>query len=155
MPLRNLHVRLLNFLQTKLLTSISKVGHWNNLHCTSHSPEETVYDIVNCGPRRRFVVFGKQPFVVSNCVQSTGHDIHMLGLVILRRLLFERGLEYTWVIADFHDEAILEVPKGTEKEVIQCFYDMEKELNAQLNSYVPIKIDPAVGVSLADFKVEG
>lgn len=93
--------------------------------------------------------------IVNRVCQSTGHDIHMVGLTILRRVLFERKLEHSWVIADFHDESILEVPKGTENEVIDAFFAMEAELNELLKSYVPIKIDPAVGTSLADFKVEG
>lgn len=93
--------------------------------------------------------------IVNRCVQATGHDLHMIGLTILRRLLIERKLEHRWVIADFHDESLLEVPKGTDNDVIDVFFAMEAELNELLKSYVPIKIDPQVGMNLADFKVEG
>ena len=38
--------------------------------------EKPVYDIVNCGPRHRFVVKGKTgPFIVHNCVQAIARDI--------------------------------------------------------------------------------
>lgn len=93
--------------------------------------------------------------IVNRIGQSTGHDIHMIGLQIFRQLLIDSGLSYRWIIADFHDEAILEVPCGTEQEIIKLMYQMEKELNELLQPYVPIKIDPAIGTCLADFKVEG
>jgi len=35
-----------------------------------------VYDIVNCGPRHRFVVLGDEgPFIVHNCVQALARDV--------------------------------------------------------------------------------
>lgn len=154
MLLQNLHGRLLSYLQIKLLTSIRKVGRWNNLRNTNPSQGEIVYDILNCGPRNRFVVFGNTPFVVSNC-QSTGHDIHMLAIQILRRRLMESGLPYSWIIADFHDEFILETKEGNEERVKEIIKATEVEVNEILKPYVPLRLDPCVGKNLADFKVEG
>jgi hypothetical protein len=38
--------------------------------------QRSVYDIVNCGPRQRFVVKGKEgPFIVHNCVQALARDV--------------------------------------------------------------------------------
>jgi len=92
--------------------------------------------------------------LVNSVCQSTGHDLHMIGLSILEPLLAKAfGKEFRWIIADFHDEAIIEVPQGGEQVVIECFREMERQLNEQLKPYVPIKIDPAVGTSLADFKI--
>jgi hypothetical protein len=38
-----------------------------------------VYDILDCGPRRRFVVLGREgPFIVHNCenvIQATAYDV--------------------------------------------------------------------------------
>lgn len=79
----------------------------------------------------------------------------MLGLHILRPLLEASGANYRWIIADFHDEAILEVPKGQEEIIVRCFREMEKQINDLLQPYVPLKLDPAVGTCLADFKIEG
>lgn len=45
---------------------------------TGHSAvtEKQVFDIINCGPRRRFVVMGSGgPFIVHNCVQALARDI--------------------------------------------------------------------------------
>jgi hypothetical protein len=78
----------------------------------------------------------------------------MLGLTLLEPLLTQAfGKDFRWIIADFHDEAIIEVPQGGEQVAIECFREMERQLNEQLKPYVPIKIDPAVGTSLADFKI--
>jgi DNA polymerase len=45
---------------------------------TIHSPQpkkQRVWDIVNCGPRQRFVVLGDSgPFIVHNCVQAVARD---------------------------------------------------------------------------------
>lgn len=92
--------------------------------------------------------------LVNRVVQSTGHSIHAIGLSLLRPLLAKAfGQNFRWIIADFHDEAIIEVPEGEEETAIACFRQMERELNELLQPYVPVKMDPAVGKSLADFKV--
>lgn len=93
--------------------------------------------------------------LVNSVCQSTGHDIHMIGLAYLRTLLEARVKgKYSWIIADFHDEAILEVKEGYEDAVLSCFKEMEAYLNDLLKPFVPIKIDPAVGKTLADFKIQ-
>ena len=46
------------------------------LQAETQPPAYTVYDIINAGPRRRFVVLGEGgPFVVHNCVQALARDI--------------------------------------------------------------------------------
>lgn len=68
---------------------------------------EPVFDILNCGPRHRFVVCGNTgPFIVHNCVQAVARDL--LAAAIVR---FEaRGLP---VVFHCHDEAVVEVPAGS------------------------------------------
>jgi DNA polymerase len=63
-----------------------------------------VYDIVNAGPRRRFVVLGENgPFIVHNCVQAASCDLQADAL-----LRFERA-GYS-IVMHTHDEGVAEVP---------------------------------------------
>lgn len=73
---------------------------------TRHVAE--VYDLVNCGPRRRFVVAGENgdTFIVHNCeniVQAVARDVFMTGL----RKAEEAGYP---VVLRVHDELVCEVP---------------------------------------------
>lgn len=92
--------------------------------------------------------------IVNRVVQSTGHDILMLSLVLLREELESRRLNYSWVISDFHDETILEVDEAEKDATIEAIRVMYDRLNKLLGSYVPIKGEPEVGYNLAAFKVE-
>lgn len=68
--------------------------------------EEPVYDILNAGPRHRFVVLGESgPFIVHNCVQATARDC------LAESLLRLDAAEYQTVI-HVHDECVLEMPYG-------------------------------------------
>jgi hypothetical protein len=68
---------------------------------------KAVGDLVNCGPRNRFVVLGNNgPFIVHNCVQAISRDI----LVDAMLRLDENG--YPPVLS-VHDEIISEVAPGT------------------------------------------
>lgn len=71
----------------------------------SAEPFQPVLDVVNCGPRRRFVVLSSdgRPLIVHNCVQSTARDVFMCGFRAAERM------GYT-VVARVHDELITEVP---------------------------------------------
>jgi len=65
-----------------------------------------VYDIVNAGPRQRFVVLGSGgPFIVHNCVQAVAADIQFEGLLRCET----RGYP---IVMHTHDEGISEVPEG-------------------------------------------
>jgi DNA polymerase len=60
-----------------------------------------VYDILNAGPRHRFVVLGDSgPFIVHNCVQAIARDILASGI---RRACADPRLE---VISHIHDEVV-------------------------------------------------
>lgn len=69
--------------------------------------EESVYDLLNCGPRHRFVVLGEDgPLIVHNCeniVQATARDILMAGL----RHAEDAGMR---PVMHIHDEIVCEVP---------------------------------------------
>lgn len=62
---------------------------------------EQVYDLKNCGPRKRFVIRGKsgREFIVHNCTQAVGGDFMTHALLIAER----RGME---AFATIHDQAL-------------------------------------------------
>ena len=68
--------------------------------------EEPVYDILNCGPRARFVVRGREgPLIVHNCTQAVARDV--MAEAMLR--VEARG----WpVLLTVHDEVVCETPIG-------------------------------------------
>lgn len=65
-----------------------------------------VYDILNAGPRHRFVIQGEGgPFIVHNCVQAIAADIQAEALVRLENNGYP-------VVMHTHDEGTAEVPEG-------------------------------------------
>lgn len=71
----------------------------------SAEPLQPVLDIVNCGPRQRFVVLSSdgRPLIVHNCVQAIARDVFMCGFRAAER-------EGYAVVSRVHDELITEVP---------------------------------------------
>lgn len=68
--------------------------------------EPRVFDIVNAGPRQRFVVRGDSgPFIVHNCVQATARDVLRDAAV----RLWKAGYP---IVLRVHDELVAEVPDG-------------------------------------------
>lgn len=71
-----------------------------------------VFDLVNCGPRKRFVVMGADgfPLIVHNCenaVQATARDVFAAGM----KHAAEHGYEAVSLI---HDEQVTETPDSPE-----------------------------------------
>jgi len=68
-----------------------------------HKP---VFDILNCGPRHRFVVRGDVgPFIVHNCVQATARDIQWFGILALEAAGYP-------IVLHVYDEDVGEVVEG-------------------------------------------
>ena len=65
-----------------------------------------VYDILNAGPRHRFVVRGSRgPFIVHNCVQATARDIQRHSLVAQEKAGYP-------IVLHCYDENVAEIPEG-------------------------------------------
>ena len=68
--------------------------------------KEPVYDVLNCGPRHRYVVLGKSgPIIAHNCVQATARDC-------LREAMFALDAAGFDIRATVHDEVIVTEPIG-------------------------------------------
>ena len=64
-----------------------------------------VYDVVNCGPRRRYVVLGATgPIIAHNCVQATARDC----LRDAMQALTDAGFQ---IRAHIHDEVVISEPR--------------------------------------------
>lgn len=94
--------------------------------------------------------------IVNRVVQSTGHDILVQWLIIYSRILDDRGIPYTPIIADLHDESIIEVDESYAEEALAIMStEAMEELNFILNGKIKLKGAGTIARSLADIKIEG
>lgn len=97
----------------------------------------------------------KEKDIINQVVQSTGHDILVLWLTIYTRMLEEAGISHTHIIADLHDESIIEV---REEDAAAALLIMEetsmKELNACLRGKIQLRGAGMIADSFADIKIE-
>jgi hypothetical protein len=93
--------------------------------------------------------------LVNRVIQSTGHDIHMKLIRIFRRLMQTSKIPFKWVIADFHDQFIIECSVLHAEKIkdllIPKAFDI---LNEELQGLIPIKGDPKIVPSMAEAKLE-
>lgn len=77
------------------------------------SLRKPVYDILNCGPRHRFVVKGLGgPMVVHNCVQALARDI-----IADNAVEFYKATKFRPALM-VHDELVYVVPEGQAKDAL-------------------------------------
>ncbi len=97
--------------------------------------QEPVYDLVNAGPRARFVVLGHEgPFIVHNCENPT----QGFAASLLRHTLREvDDLTDDYLVGHTHDEVITEVP---EDDVEEWARDLKRimETNKDWNEGLPL-----------------
>lgn len=130
------------FLYRRLLRFGIRVGLWRNLPRTNPSSSVRVYDLLNAGPRHRFSIVGKTPFVVSNCVQAAGHDCFMWLTKIVAKQLGAARIDYRPYIWDIHDCVMLTVPEeqaARAKEILDG--PVLQELNQLMNGPVTFKAE--------------
>jgi hypothetical protein len=78
--------------------------------------KKPVYDIVNAGPRSRFVVLGTEgPFIVHNCVQATARIVMTDGML--------RTAKRYPVAGTVHDEQIVVVPEHEAQDALSWVLD--------------------------------
>ena len=75
----------------------------------TESRKQKVYDLVNCGPRSRFVVRGSdgRPLIVHNCVQAIARDVLAHSMPLIEAAGYK-------IVLTVHDEIIAETPDSTE-----------------------------------------
>jgi DNA polymerase I-like protein with 3'-5' exonuclease and polymerase domains len=94
--------------------------------------------------------------IVNRVVQSTGHDILVQWVTIYSRMLQEAGIPFAPIIADLHDESIIEVPESYANEALWILtVESMQVLNRQLGGRIPLKGEGMVAHCLADIKIEG
>jgi len=88
-----------------LLQTLNELAERKDVHQTRCN-EQRVFDILNAGPRQRFVVKGNGgPFIVHNCVQAIARDIFCHGMKNVEAAGYP-------IVLHTHDEMISEVPIG-------------------------------------------
>jgi DNA polymerase len=105
------------------LSSIKKLAA-KPFAITTGFPQPT-FDILNCGPRRRFTVLGNDgPFIVHNCVQAIARD------VLANSMLWLDGCGYK-LVAHAHDEVVCEVEDDA------SFVDLVEKIMSRPVSWAP------------------
>lgn len=151
---RTLYEHIPTYLFHKGERFLKQGGHLSNSMTTFRMNEVPVYDLVNCGPRARFLVLGSKPFLVSNCVQRGGHDFHILLVGLVHRAMAAAGVQHTGIVWDFHDQLIVQVPVDRAAEVCQIVSGCVDTLNEGLGLTVRLKGDPTVAENMAAAKMQ-
>jgi DNA polymerase I-like protein with 3'-5' exonuclease and polymerase domains len=80
--------------------------------------------------------------LVNRVVQSTGHEILTMYLYFIDQLRIQRRVDFIFVIADFHDETIVECKEEDGPKVMQLFNDALELTNQELNGIIKLKANP-------------
>jgi hypothetical protein len=107
--------------------------------------EKPVYDIVNAGPRQRFVVRGKEgPFIVHNCVQALARIIvgeQMLATQTYLRTLKLTKTEVARVVLMTHDEIVSCVPAKYADKVLSAQLGIMRQSPHNWGATIPLDAD--------------
>ena len=90
--------------------------------------------------------------LLNRFIQSTGHDILLMYIDILKEVLAEWKIEWKPVIIDFHDASTIEVKKEDGERAVAAFNEAMARLNIQLAGTVKLKGVPVMGTDLAQVK---
>lgn len=92
--------------------------------------------------------------LVNRTCQSTGHDILMIYIYLVRAAMDTSGLYWKWLVPDWHDEIDIQVKKCDAEKVVEILRDVNKELNTLLGGLIPLKIEPKICRNLAEAKLD-
>ncbi len=85
-------------------------------------------------------------------IQSSAHDLLSFWVIIINRMVREKGLRAKTVIIDCHDSTSWQAPKEEVQELETCFKEALTELNGLVRMSVPIKADFKRFITLAGLK---
>lgn len=127
----------------RFVSLISRSGDATS--CGKAGCEKEVYDILNCGPRNRFVVRGKdEPFIVHNC-QAACRDIAAEKVVNLRKKFFDRGFtrDDAHIVMTVHDEIIVCCKDELAEDVFDIMQDVMTHSTGWYAS-LPLAVDGSI-----------
>lgn len=91
--------------------------------------------------------------LISRTIQSTAHDVQMLHIYLTREILGQEGVEFEWVVVDWHDQLIIEVrAEEAERTAEIMMTKVLGELNRRLQGLIPILGDAQIGDNLWEVK---
>lgn len=123
------------------------VSEWNNNHGW----------VLNGIGRPLTVWQGVIKDLVNRVCQSTGHDLHMIFCGIVKSLIEERGLPVFPIIADFHDQIILECPGEFAEQTVDLLKEATYTLNEDLaarSTLIRLKGDVTIVNNLSEAKLD-
>lgn len=96
--------------------------------------------------------------LINRMVQSSAHDIHQLFIQELQLAREKSQVEFEWLIPDFHDQSIVQVPVEQGPAMIQLYREAAARVNSRIRQLSPgfdmeLKIDPQIVNNLADAKI--
>lgn len=91
--------------------------------------------------------------LVNRVVQRGGHDCHILFAGLVDARLTKIGMQHQWVVIDFHDQLIVQVPMDRCAEVEDEIRAAMADLNSGLAMTIQLKGEPASADNLGAVKM--
>ena len=95
---------------------------------------------------------GKLKDLTNRVVQSGGHDVLLIFIMLLKQNFRANNIRFRWYIPDLHDETIYSVHNEDLDRALQIHYATVDELNTMLDGLTHQQCDPKVIRSLAERK---
>jgi hypothetical protein len=108
--------------------------------------------VLNGLGRPMCVAEGYEHDILNRFIQSTGHDILVEYVIILKEVLDQNNIPWQPLIIDLHDSTCVEVPEQYGQQVADLFLTALDVLNSRLNGSIKLKGIPTIGTDLATVK---
>jgi DNA polymerase I-like protein with 3'-5' exonuclease and polymerase domains len=129
-----------------------KVKLMNEALTRKHDSQGYLRNVVGRVIRAPYKKFKDTP---NRFIQSSAHDLLSFWVLIIARMVKERGIVAKSMIVDCHDSTSWQAPKEHVAALEQVFKDALTELNELVRMTVPIKIEMKRFSSLAGLKGDG